>query len=306
MLHQFMQEEITMPKIKKHIRCFSRLLTIIAFACLLLPAQGCGKQTIYDSSDSYEAAGTSSSNAGRTTTTAPATSSRQPVSEEIIDAPVATGTTASQSSSTQTTPARGTKPYTVMGQTYHPLHTAEGFTEEGLASWYGKDFHGKQTANGERYDMYGMTAAHKLLPFGTMVRVTSLENGKSIVVRINDRGPFVKNRVIDLTNTGAKELGILEKGTGPVRLETVGTVKGLEHGVLTGNFYVQVGAFGVEANATNLVQSLRSRGLHARAVYASNIGFWRVQIGPYKELDDAESAAVSFDAEFPRCFVIAD
>ena len=101
---------------------------------------------------------------------------------------------------------RGTKPYTIRGKTYYPLLSAHGFRETGIASWYGPDFHGKLTANGERYDMHGMTAAHKLLPFGTQVKVTNKSNGRSIVVRVNDRGPFVANRVIDLTRTGADRL----------------------------------------------------------------------------------------------------
>lgn len=290
-----------MPETKRHFCGLGRLLIILSLICLIVPLQGCGKQTIQaDDSGVYAPSSqqrSPSSSAPQASSAPAASSSRQPVSESISD---------DAGQATQATPQRGTKPYTVMGQTYHPLLTADGFTEEGLASWYGKDFHGKQTANGERYDMYGMTAAHKLLPFGTMVRVTSKENGKSIVVRINDRGPFVDNRIIDLTHTGAKELDILTKGTAPVYLETVGTVKGLEQGVLKGRFYIQVGAFSIESNATNLVQSLRGRGLSARAVFASNIGFWRVQIGPYPNLDQAESASYNFNSEFPHCFVVAD
>ena len=92
----------------------------------------------------------------------------------------------------------GTKPYTVRGKTYYPLKSAHGFVEVGEASWYGPGFHGKTTANGERYNQYAMTAAHKLLPLGTKVRVTHMSNGRSIIVRINDRGPFVGDRIIDL------------------------------------------------------------------------------------------------------------
>lgn len=102
---------------------------------------------------------------------------------------------------------RGTKTYTVRGKTYRPYLTADGYREEGVASWYGKDFHGRKTANGERYNMYAMTAAHKLLPLGTKVRVTHLGNGRSIVVRVNDRGPFVGNRIIDLSYGGAQKIG---------------------------------------------------------------------------------------------------
>jgi rare lipoprotein A len=97
----------------------------------------------------------------------------------------------------------------------------KGYAETGVASWYGKKFHGRQTANGERYDMYGMTAAHKTLPFGTMVEVTNLTNGKKVTVRINDRGPFIRGRIIDLTYTAAKKIDMIGPGTAKVRIRVV-------------------------------------------------------------------------------------
>lgn len=114
------------------------------------------------------------------------------------------------------------KPYTVLGVTYYPLETAEGYSEEGVASWYGPDFHGKNTANGEEYNQEAFTAAHKTLPFNTMVRVENLQNGKNVVVRINDRGPFKDTRIIDLSHRAASELGMMGSGTAKVRLETAG------------------------------------------------------------------------------------
>jgi len=101
------------------------------------------------------------------------------------------------------------------------LTVKKGRVEKGQASWYGKKFHGKKTASGERFNMYGYTAAHKTLPFGTKVRVTNLDNGKKVVVRINDRGPFVKGRVIDLSYAAAKKIGMLKKGVVPVKVEVV-------------------------------------------------------------------------------------
>ena len=204
-----------------------------------------------------------------------------------------------------TTQPRGTKPYTVMGQTYHPLLSAHGYSEEGIASWYGKDFHGKKTANGETYDMHGMTAAHKLLPFGTQLRVTNLDNGRSITVRVNDRGPFVANRVIDLTHTGAEKLDMVGPGTARVRLESIGTVPGQRGGDLIGNFYVQVGAFTVKENAHNLAKTLQSRGTPSRVIFVPDIGFHRVQVGPYSSLTAAESAATSLQDTYPNNFVVA-
>jgi rare lipoprotein A len=114
-------------------------------------------------------------------------------------------------------------PYTVMGKTYHPLKKIEpGFTQDGIASWYGPGFHGKKTASGETYDMYELTAAHNLLPLKTLVKVTNLANGKEMVVRINDRGPFVNDRMIDLSLAAARGLGVVKPGTAPVRLTVLG------------------------------------------------------------------------------------
>ena len=113
------------------------------------------------------------------------------------------------------------KPYTVMGQTYYPLGSADGYAENGVASWYGPGFHGRLTANGERFNMHALTAAHTRLPLGTRVRVTHLGTGASLIVRINDRGPFVKDRVIDLSHEAARRLGVIRKGSARVRLEAL-------------------------------------------------------------------------------------
>lgn len=114
------------------------------------------------------------------------------------------------------------RPYTINGKTYYPTVVSVGDTASGIASWYGRDFHGKKTSNGEIYNMYNMTAAHKTLPMNTMVRVVNLKNKKSIVVRINDRGPFVAGRVIDLSKTAASKIDMINAGTAPVFLEVIG------------------------------------------------------------------------------------
>jgi rare lipoprotein A len=118
--------------------------------------------------------------------------------------------------------AANSKPYTVLGVGYTPLADARGYRERGIASWYGKKFHGKPTASGESYDMYAMTAAHRTLPLPCYVRVRNLENGRSVVVRVNDRGPFLHNRLIDLSYSAAARLGIVDRGTGIVEVEVVG------------------------------------------------------------------------------------
>jgi rare lipoprotein A len=161
------------------------------------------------------------------------------------------------------------KPYTVNGARYYPLPGREGFVQEGMASWYGKEFHQKQTASGEIFNMYHKTAAHKTLPFGTHVMVKNLSNLREVVVRINDRGPFVKGRIIDLSYGAAKEIGLIDPGVTNIRLvglsKEVGTVKlGSTYRPLVevrdfgkGIFTVQVGAFEIEDNARHLAERLR-------------------------------------------------
>jgi len=198
------------------------------------------------------------------------------------------------------------KTYTVMGKTYRTIPSAHGFSEAGYASWYGKDFHGRPTANGEKYNMYGMTAAHKLLPFNTKVRVTNLENGKSIVVRINDRGPFVKNRIIDLTYTAAKAIDMIGPGTAKVHVESLTKVPQTPKGDLAGRFYIQVGAFGKEANASNLCTKLKSEGYGCTKRFMNNRNLWRVLVGPYSTLPKAKNIRENFLELNDKSFIFAD
>lgn len=195
--------------------------------------------------------------------------------------------------------------YTVLGQTYTTMADARGFVEVGVASWYGKDFHGKLTANGEIYNMYGLTAAHRQLPFNTRVRVTNLSNGLQTIVVVNDRGPFVKNRIIDLTYTAAQQLDMLGKGTARVRLEAIDITP--PHRIINpnGEFYVQLAAFGSRANAEKLQAKLRNMGIACRSVYTENTGLWRVQAGPSTHLSQAEKLQMRLRSQFPKSFVIA-
>ena len=198
----------------------------------------------------------------------------------------------------------GTKPYTVRGKTYYPLKSAHGFVEEGIASWYGPGFHGKTTANGERYNQYAMTAAHKLLPLGTKVRVTHLGNGKSVIVRVNDRGPFVEDRVIDLSRTAATRLNMLGTGTARVRIQSLGGISELaENGDIKGDFYVQVGAFGSKESAYKLIQTLAKAGHKGRLQFGSN-NLWNVQVGPWADSAGAERMLAAFRALYPQAFVV--
>lgn len=209
------------------------------------------------------------------------------------------------------------RPYTVMGKTYEPLKSHEGFTQEGIASWYGKDFHGKKTSNGEIYDMHGLTAAHKTLPLGVFVKVKNKDNGGEIVVRVNDRGPFVKNRVIDLSYAAAKKLGYDAVGTARVRIEALGyKSKGASgedfykepENYDSGNYSVQVGSFKEYANAKRLSDELRNLFGFSEIRSATVNGelFHRVHAGKYTSLKTAEEAEKKFiDHGYPGSFAVA-
>ncbi|NIB41821.1 septal ring lytic transglycosylase RlpA family protein [Pseudomaricurvus alkylphenolicus] len=182
-------------------------------------------------------------------------------------------------------------PYTVLGKTYHLLPDSSGYDERGIASWYGNKFHGRQTSNGELYDMYGMTAAHKTLPIPSYVRVTNLNNGRQVIVRVNDRGPFHEKRIIDLTYAAASKLGFLQQGTAPVRVQVVepkssapasGEVKPSSAGFrLPDNTYLQAGAFSSQEGARRLqAQLTRLTGLPVSIHQSRRDQLYRVRIGP--------------------------
>lgn len=200
--------------------------------------------------------------------------------------------------------------YRQFGKWYKPLESSAGFTQEGMASWYGDPFHGRKTASGEVYNMYDMTAAHKTLPLGTMVRVTNRQNGKSVDVRINDRGPFVRGRIIDLSYAAARKLGILGPGTAPVRIVALGRTpgdrsSGIEEGVLT----VQVGAFASRQNADNLRAGLSKKfaDVHVSTFFDGRQTLYRVRVGRYHSRDDAQDAArILADEGFKQTFIVAE
>jgi rare lipoprotein A len=189
-------------------------------------------------------------------------------------------------------------PYRVDGNWYQPMNDAAGFKERGIASWYGKKFHGRKTSSGEVYDMYGMTAAHKTLPLGTYVRVRNLENGKEIDVRVNDRGPFVAGRILDLSYTGAKKLDIVGPGTAPVEITALGVAAGGADGQKTyvqvdyeqGRFTVQVGAFLEQGNAQRLQNKLAESydNAHIVTYFDGQKTFYRVRVGRLTTLSQAE------------------
>jgi len=184
--------------------------------------------------------------------------------------------------------------YVALGNTYTPTTERGAYSKEGVASWYGRRFHGKKTASGESYDMYAMTAAHPTLPIPSYARVTALDSGKSVVVRINDRGPFHSNRIIDLSYTAAHKLGLLGRGSGRVRVESLDPadfVAQQQAADPRGGVYLQVGAFSSADNARALRDRLSSAlGLGAERTRVVQSGsLHRVQLGPYA--DDAAAHA---------------
>jgi rare lipoprotein A len=213
----------------------------------------------------------------------------------------------------------GSKPYTIRGKTYYPLQSARGFVEEGVASWYGPGFHGKRTANGEIYDMHAMTAAHKLLPLGTIVRVTNKNNGRSLVLRINDRGPFVDNRVIDLSRAAAAKLDVLAKGTAPVRITAMDDASRASSAAAKdggrppklnagrdGRIFVQVGSFPQQDDAQEMVRQLEKLGYKGRYFYAAGVKRWRVQLGPVASRDMAEDMKARLHDVAHDAFIVID
>ena len=211
------------------------------------------------------------------------------------------------------------RPYKINGITYVPIPDAQGFVQKGIASWYGKKFHGRKTSNGETYDMYAMTAAHKTLPMNTWVMVHNLDNNRKIKVRVNDRGPFVRGRIIDLSYTGAKKLGVVGPGTARVKVTALGRATAFSKSTpvkfkpvdyWAGNFTVQVGAFKVKANAENFRDKLSALYINAHlSPFEDDRGrFYRVRIGRFSRLTDAESfcAALMAEGKFKYAFAVAE
>ncbi len=215
------------------------------------------------------------------------------------------------------------KPYRVSGHTYYPLPTANGYDKIGVASWYGRDFHGKLTANGERYDMHALSAAHKTLPLPSLVRVTNLENGRSVVVRVNDRGPFVKRRLIDLSYAAANALGYTGQGTTRVRVQALGSASppvpsrpvriatkhtpspasthplSKQSSPAATGLYIQLGAFARSDNASKLKVSLSAQypSIRVQPFIRSTHTLYRVRIGPFSDVHAIEHTVLSLQQQ---------
>lgn len=192
--------------------------------------------------------------------------------------------------------------YDVWGKRYYVLNSSTGYLERGIASWYGSKFHGRRTSSGEPYDMYAMTAAHKSLPLPTYVEVTNLENSRRAILRVNDRGPFHGNRLIDLSYAAAMKLGIAQKGTGLVEVRALEPIQPKREKVMASastlltdpRIYIQVGAFTSRQNAELLRNQLKVHNLGDILIQPDSHQqktVFKVRIGPLVSVDLADSTA---------------
>jgi len=213
--------------------------------------------------------------------------------------------------------------YTVYGKRYYTLETSNGYRDRGIASWYGSKFHGRRTSSGQTYDMYAMTAAHRTLPLPTYVQVTNLENRRSVVLRVNDRGPFHSNRIIDLSYAAAWKLGILSKGTGYVevlaldprspqpltRVAETAPSPAPSPASESVQLYLQAGSFSVRANAEQLkwrMQNVSGSPVDVEPVQIGGRTTYRVRVGPIANVTMADRLAQQISAlglETPRIVI---
>lgn len=218
------------------------------------------------------------------------------------------------------------KNYKVLGKWYSVRESSTGYKEKGISSWYGKKFHGHRTSSGETYNMYAMTAAHKTLPLPTYVRVTHLKNGRSIVVKVNDRGPFHQGRIIDLSYAAAKKLGVTATGTAAVEVVAldpnnyknrqsyqpkINKTSALATYPLKSNFklFLQVGAFSNQDNANKLKRRLsrmfKQQQIHSEFLSEKNI--YRVRIGPLASIADADKLSIFLNnKDIPTTKIVID
>lgn len=220
--------------------------------------------------------------------------------------------------------------YEVFGKRYYTLKTSQGYHQQGIASWYGKKFHGKRTSSGETYDMYAMTAAHKTLPLPTYVEVTNIENGKKVVVKVNDRGPFHGDRIIDLSYTAAKKLGLARNGTGKVDIRAITTRQSTAlsapisepTGVLANNtagsapisepteLYIQVGAFSTAVLAEQVKAQLQQKIASPTLILSPNkleSKLYRVRIGPLVNTEGSDKLLQALtDSGFHDAYLVVE
>lgn len=209
------------------------------------------------------------------------------------------------------------RPYKINNRTYYPIPSSDGYVESGIASWYGSDFHGRTTSNGEIYNMHEITAAHKLLPMQTMLLVQNLENGKQTIVRINDRGPFIQGRIIDLSYGSARKIGLIPSGIARVKITALGEGIKTSSGKIMftkhvnlheGEYFVQIGSFLQKYNAIKL-QGKFKKARHNTVITQAHVKgklFYRVQVYVGKTLHGARRSEEALLAKGYRgAFILA-
>ena len=225
------------------------------------------------------------------------------------------------------------RPYSVLGRDYIPATTLKRYRERGIASWYGRKFHGQKTSNGETYDMYAMTAAHPTLPLPSYARVTNVATGTSVVVRVNDRGPFLHSRLIDLSYAAAQRIGIAQRGSGEVEVESIipgeaakvaaapplppvataatdagqAVPESPPIAAAAGGFVVQLGAFANYANAQNFLGHVQNQlaAAEVEAKVRQTGGLFRVYVGPYADREEARRVGERLTTAFGVVTMIA-
>lgn len=206
---------------------------------------------------------------------------------------------------------RGNKPYTVYGESYTVLDSGKGFSETGRASWYGEKFHGYETSNGEPYDMYGMSGAHKTLPLPSYAKITNLENNKQVIIRINDRGPFHSDRILDLSYAAAYKLGMLGKGTAPIKLDViyVGSTSAnsaFAHNPHSSHHYIQLVASKDKSRLNKIAKELERKYQVSSRIQPANDMF-RLQLGPIGNGDLVDKLHLKIKQNgYPESYIVQD
>lgn len=203
----------------------------------------------------------------------------------------------------------GNKHYQVRGKSYQVLNSAQGFSETGIASWYGNKFHGHLTSNGEIYDMYGMSAAHKNLPLPTYVKVTNLTNQRSVIVRVNDRGPFHQSRIIDLSYAAAYKIGMLKHGTAKVKIEAITDFNAHTNNQTITKTPEKTEQYIIQILATTNQQLAKSTATALANLYQKTVttpehqGIYRIQMGPFAKNQDLTELISSLKrAGYPQAY----
>ncbi|BDA61853.1 septal ring lipoprotein RlpA [Shewanella xiamenensis] len=207
---------------------------------------------------------------------------------------------------------RGNKPYTVYGESYTVLDSGEGFSEMGRASWYGEKFHGYETSNGEPYDMFGMSGAHKTLPLPSYARVTNLDNNKQVIIRINDRGPFHSDRILDLSYAAAYKLGMLGTGTARIKLDVIyignktATQSAIANIQSSGNHYIQLVASKDKQRLHKIAKDLEKKYQVKTRVQPAN-NMFRLQLGPIGQTELADRLLIKVKQDgYPEGYMVLE